>query len=239
MTAAQKEGPAGTGRFAGKNVLVTGATVYMGPAITAAFRKEGAQVIADAGTYVDDPDEPARIVAAAGQIDILVINLFPAPSFDGFTFELAADATDAEWHKMFNALVHPTMRFTRAVLPQMIERRAGKIIAVTSAVPLRALSSCSSYTAARGAQNAYVMAAGAEVAQHNVQINAIGQNFVYGGYPPDAMDRPAMREAVMRDVPARRLSEGWEQAELVMFLASDRSNFICGQTIAYAGGWVT
>ena len=184
-------------------------------------------------------EKRARIVAAAGRVDILVINLFPALDLDGFSFELAVEASDAEWHKMFNSIVHPTMRFARAVLPQMIERRAGKIIAVTSAVPLRALSSCSSYAAARGAQNAYVLAAGAEVAQHNVQINAIGQNFVYGGYPPDAMDRPAIRESVMRDVPARRLSEGWEQAELVMFLASDRSNFICGQVIPYAGGWVT
>ena len=52
---------------------------------------------------------------------------------------------------MFDALVHPMMRFVRAVLPQMIERRASKIIAVTSAAPLRAIPNSGAYSAARGA----------------------------------------------------------------------------------------
>lgn len=72
-----------------------------------------------------------------------------------------------------------------------------------------------------------------------MQINAIGQNFVYGGYPENAMEKPRIRNLVERDVPARRIAEGWEQAELVLFLASQNSNFICGQVVPFAGGWVT
>ena len=79
---------------------------------------------------------------------------------------------------MFDTLVHPTMRFVRAVLPQMIERRTGKIIVVTSAAPLRTMQGGDAYAAARAAQNAYVRNVGAEVARHNVQVNAIAQAFV-------------------------------------------------------------
>jgi 2-keto-3-deoxy-L-fuconate dehydrogenase len=222
-------------RFTGVRVLVTSASAYMGPAIMARFAGEGATVIADKGRYLDDPDEPARIVAAAGQVDVLIINLAPERLGSG----PAQDVSEAQWRAMFAGMVDPTLRFTKAVLPQMIERRSGKIIAVTSAAPLRGAPGASAYTAARGAQNAYVRAIGAEVAEHNVQVNAIAQNFVYGGYPDDAMERPRIRDMVMRDVPARRIAEGWEQAELVLFLASQNSNFISGQTVPFAGGWVT
>ena len=224
-----------SGRFEGARVLVTSADAYMGPAIVERFEGEAAQVVADKGRYLSDADEPARIVAAAGRVDILVINLAPTRLGSG----PAQDVDETQWRSMFAGLVDPTMRFTKAVLPQMIERRGGKIIAVTSAAPLRGTPRASAYSAARGAQNAYVRAAGAEVAEHNVQINAVAQNFVYGGYPSDAMDRPRIREMVLRDVPARRLAEGWEQAELVLFLASQNSNFISGQIVPFAGGWVT
>jgi len=225
---------AGTNRFAGRTVLVTGADIYMGPAISERFDMEGARVIRDTGDYAD-AEAPARIVAAAGTVDVLVINLLPVKMRRCPVQEVSEQA----WQDMFAALVHPTMRFIKAVLPQMIERREGKIIVVTSAAPLRAIASAAAYTAARGAQNALVLAAGAEVARHNVQINAVGQNFVYGGYPADAMDKPEIRERVLREVPSQRIAEGWEQAELVLFLAAQNSNFICGQVIPFAGGWVT
>jgi 2-keto-3-deoxy-L-fuconate dehydrogenase len=225
---------AGTDRFGGRTVLITSADLYMGPAIGKRFEMEGARVIRDTGHYAD-PDDPASIVAAAGTVDVLVINLLPS----GMVQQPFEDVTEQAWQDMFNILVHPTMRFMKAALPQMIERREGKIVVVTSAAPLRAVASASAYTAARGAQNALVLAAGAEVARHNVQINAVGQNFVYGGYPANAMDNPEIRERVLRDVPAQRIAEGWEQAELVLFLASQNSNFICGQVLPFAGGWVT
>jgi len=223
-------------RFEGKRVLVTSADTYMGPAIVKRFTEAGAaEVIADNGRYRLDPEEPARIVAAAGDVDILVVNLIP----EQLAFKPATETVEDEWQAFFDALVHPTMRFVKAVLPQMIARKEGKIIAVTSAIPLRGLEGSSSYSAARGAQNAYVRTVGSEVARSNVQINAVAQGYVYGGFPDNALDDPAIRDAVMRDVPARRLAEGWEQADLVLFLASQSSNFISGQVMPFAGGWVT
>ncbi len=141
---------------------------------------------------------------------------------------------------MFDALVHPTMRFVRAVLPQMIERRSGKIIVVTSAAPLRPTPKSDAYSAARGAQNAYVRAVGADVARHNVQVNAIGQAYVESvdAFQRETWDTEGMQRQ-LRHVPVGRIAESWEQAELVTFLASGSSDFFAGQVIPFAGGWVT
>ncbi len=228
------------GRLADQRVLITAADAYMGPAIAERFSAEGAAVIEDIGDYEDDIQVPQRAVIAAGRVDVLVVNLPGRARKGAASFMSPAEAqTEEGWRSHFDRIVHPTMRFVTAVLPQMIARRAGKIIVVTSAVPLRAVPLVSAYAAARGAQHAYVKTVGAEIAPHNVQINAIGQNWTIGGYAPDALDNPKIRERLMREVPAQRLSEGSEQAALALFLASQESNFFCGQIFPFAGGWVT
>jgi 2-keto-3-deoxy-L-fuconate dehydrogenase len=224
----------GDGRFAGRRVLVTSADQYMGPAVTARFENAGATVIAHHGSYGPGEQDPAAVVAAAQPLDVVVVNLLVVQPLSG-----VADIPEDVWRSMFDGMVDPTMRFVTAALPEMIKRRSGKIIVVTSTTPLRVSRGLAAYTAARGAQNAYVRAAGAEAAPSNVQINAVAQNYVYGGYAVDALENPAMRAKVMREVPAQRIAEGWEQAELVLFLASESSNFICGQVVPFAGGWVS
>ncbi|WP_420606475.1 SDR family NAD(P)-dependent oxidoreductase [Novosphingopyxis sp.] len=224
-----------TQALAGRTALITSADAYMGPAIAERFASEQMELVLDNGDYLTDPDEPGRIVAAVDELDVLVVNLIPRD----LRSQSADAVTEKEWNRVFNALVHPTMRFVTAALPRMIERRCGKIIVVTSTAPLRPRHNRAAYSTARGAQNAYVEAVGREVARYNVQVNAIAQSYVYGGFPRDYLDDPDNREAVLRDVPARRLAEGAEQAALVRFLASNESDFIVGQTIAFSGGWVT
>jgi 2-keto-3-deoxy-L-fuconate dehydrogenase len=126
------------------------------------------------------------------------------------------------------------------VLPQMIARRSGKIIVVTSAAPLRATPQSDAYSAARAAQNAYVQAVGADVPRHNVQVNAIAQAYVESvdAFQRSTWDSESMQRQ-LRHVPAGRIAQSSQQAELVTFLASPSSDFIAGQIIPYAGGWVT
>jgi 2-keto-3-deoxy-L-fuconate dehydrogenase len=222
------------GRFAGKRALVTMADRYTGPAVIELLAREGATVVADIDAHLT-VGGPQAAVEAGGAIDILVVNLVArwrpsAPS----------ETSDEHWLAMFDTLVHPTMRFVRAVLPQMTDRRSGKIIVVTSAAPLRPTLGADAYVAARAAQNAYVQNVGAAVARHNVQINAIAQAYVESvdAFQRDTWSTESMQRQ-LRHVPAGRIAEAWEQAELVAFLASDASNFICGQVLPYAGGWVT
>jgi 2-keto-3-deoxy-L-fuconate dehydrogenase len=207
---------------------------YTGPAVVERFQAEGATVIVDTDSH-RRAEGPQEAIEAAGRVDVLVVNLVarwrPAPP---------TDTTDEQWLAMFDALVHPTMRFVRAVLPQMIERRSGKIIVVTSAAPLRPTPKSDAYSAARGAQNAYVRAVGADVARHNIQVNAIGQAYVESvdAFQRETWDTEGMQRQ-LRHVPVGRIAESWEQAELVTFLASGSSDFFAGQVIPFAGGWVT
>jgi len=220
----------------GKRALITDADRYMGVACDNAFRREGADVILN----TDDLREHGacdRIVKDAGAVDILVANL----AEDGQEMTLVTDITDADWMGFFDHLAHPLMKLTRAVVPGMIKRGGGKIVAVTSAAPLRGIPKASAYCAARGAQNAFVRAAGIELARHNIQLNAIAQNYVENPsyYPEEMLADKEMMARILKVVPAKRLAKPWESAALAVFLASEKSDFICGQVIPFAGGWVT
>ena len=222
-----------TSRLAGRRVLVTSATTYMGPAIAELFTAEGADVVTDDGDLID-PAAPAALVAATGHIDVLVANL-DLPAYGAST----TDIEDDRWLAGFDAMVHPLMRLVRAVAPQMIERRAGAIVAVTSSSPLRRMSPQTiSYVTARGAQNAFVRSGGHDLARHNIRFNAIAQNFVANDtyYPPELLANERFQERLAREVPATRIGNPRETAELALFLASETS-FVFGQVISSDGGW--
>ena len=80
-----------------------------------------------------------------------------------------------------------------------------------------------------------------EFAARRVNINAVAQNYVSNpAYFPDALVASArFQKHLERNVPVRRVAEARESAELALFLASDKSNFIVGQVIPFAGGWAT
>ena len=219
----------------GKRVLITHADVFMGPVLCEVFAEHGATVIPSL-----DPlrgvDAPGAIVAAAGHLDILVANLaIPAPT------TAAIDVSDEEWNDTFAALVDPLPRLFRAVLPAMIERRAGKILVMGSASALRGMKRASTYSAARGAQLAYVQAVGVEVAPHNVQVNAIAQNFVDNPtyFPPDVQSNPRFQERLKREVPLGRLVGAREDAEFAAYLCSEAASCFVGQVFPVCGGWVS
>lgn len=217
----------------GKRVLLTQADQFMGPVLGEVFARHGATVIASTASLVD-PDAPAAVVAEAGRVDVLVANLaIPAPGTP------VAEVSEAEWNDVFGVLVHPLARLFRAVLPQMTERRSGKILVMGSASALRGMKGRSTYSAARGAQLAYVQAVGVEMAPHNVQVNAIAQNFVENPtyFPPEVQADPRFQERLKREVPLGRLVSADEDAEFAAYLCSDAANCFVGQVFPVCGGW--
>lgn len=221
-------------RLAGKRAVVTQASSFMGPAICDLFRSEGAVVLAD-DSDLTVPARAQELIRDAGHVDILIINL----ALDN-PRALAHDTSDAQWARVFDVLVHPMHRLTKAVLPQMTERQSGKIVVVGSAAALRGTPRRSCYGAARGAQHAYVRSVGIEVAPHNVQVNATGQIFVENPtyFPPEVMQSEELKQR-LKDVPGGRVARGDEAAAFILFLAGPESDFLNGQVFAYAGGWVS
>jgi len=129
--------------YTGKRVLLTQADAFMGPALVEVFTMLGATVIADQRPLLE-ADRPAELVRTAGRVDILLAHLaLPAPETG------VGESTEAEWRTVFAQLVDPLPRLIRAVLPQMIERRAGKILLMGSASALRGMKRRSTYSAAR------------------------------------------------------------------------------------------
>jgi 2-keto-3-deoxy-L-fuconate dehydrogenase len=218
----------------GKRVLVTHANTFMGPVLCEVFASHGATVIASTDPLVA-AGAPASVVAEAGQVDILIASLaVPAPT------TAAAEVSDDEWSDTFAALVDPLPRLFRAVLPAMIERRSGKILVMGSASALRGMKRASTYSAARGAQLAYAQAVGVEVAPHNVQVNAIAQNFVDNPtyFPAAVQANPRFQERLKREVPLGRLVGAREDAEFAAYLCSESANCFVGQVFPVCGGWV-
>ncbi len=216
-------------------MLVTQAADYMGPPIVKRFTEEGADVHAARG-FVKTAEDALALVADQGPLDILIANLALDPRGTP-----VADIRDDDWSALFATMVDPLMWLVRAAAPGMRERGAGKIVAVTSAAPLRGIPKVSAYCAARGAQNAFVRAVGLELAPDNIQVNAIAQNYVGNDeyYPPDLVASERFQQHLAHNVPARRVADPEETAELALFLASPRSSFIVGQVVPFAGGWVT
>ncbi|GEC96185.1 hypothetical protein ZRA01_22580 [Zoogloea ramigera] len=220
--------------LADKRVLITQADAFMGPALCEVFTARGATVIASTESLLD-PAAPAVVVEAAGQVDVLVANLaIPAPTTP------ALEVDEDEWRAVFAALVAPLPRLCRAVLPQMVARGAGKIVVMGSAAALRGMKRASTYSAARGAQLAYVQALGVEMAPHHVQVNAIAQNFVDNPtyFPPEVQANPRFQERLQREVPLGRLVAAHEDAAFCAYLASAAADCFVGQVFPMWGGWV-
>lgn len=224
--------------LAGQRVLITQATEFMGPALCEVFAEQGAQVVASTADLAD-PQAAAQVVAQAvadaGPIDVLVANLaLRAPTTP------AVDVADDEWRAVFAALVDPLPRLVRAATPAMIERRSGKVLVIGSASALRGMKRASSYSAARGAQLAYVQAVGVELAPHQVQVNAIAQNFVDNPtyFPPEVQANLRFQERLAREVPLGRLVAAREDALFAAYLCSRAADCFVGQVFPVCGGWV-
>lgn len=223
-----------TTRLDGKRVLLTQSDDFMGPALRAVFERSGAEVIADPRALADDPSLPRAIVQGAGRIDVLLVHLaLPAPSTP------AAEIGEEEWREVFAHLVDPMPRLVAAVLPQMIERRSGRILLMGSAAALRGQKRTGSYSAARGAQLAYVQAVALELAPLGIQLNAIAQNFVENPtyYGPEVQANPRFQERLKRDVPLGRLVSAEEDALFAAYLCSDAAACFVGQVFPVSGGW--
>lgn len=223
-------------RLENKTILITQCSDYMGPAINELFANEGARVITREGAVPNDGYAFDQYVNECEDIDVLVANLAHDPRSTPI-----ADIDDNDWMSLFNTLVHPLMRLIRHFAPRMAARGHGKIVAITSAAPLRGIPGSSAYCTARGAQNALVRASGLEFAASNVQINAVAQNYVRNPryYPDELVASERFQKHLQRNVPVGRVAEPAESAELALFLASDNSDFIVGQIIPFSGGWAT
>lgn len=219
-------------------VLITCADQYMGPSIHKKFSTLGYEVIASTAVLSDEAAVQTLVddTLTDGALDVVIANLAEPPALSP-----VQDIANTDWQRLFAVMVDPLMYLVRAVTPSLLERKSGKIIAVTSAAPLRGIPNGSAYCAARGAQNAFIKAVGMELARSNIQVNAIGQNYINNNtyFPDDILNNPKFIDHIKRNVPTGQIGAAEETAELAAYLASENCKHMVGQVLPLAGGWVT
>lgn len=219
--------------LSGQRILITQSTEFMGPALCDVFAEQGAEVVADT-LDLSVPENAAAAVRSAGPVDAVVANLSAlAPSTP------AMEVGEEEWRNIFAALVDPLPRLVAAAVPVFEARGHGKILVIGSASALRGMKRASTYSAARGAQLAYVQAVGVELAPRRIQVNAIAQNFVDNPtyFPPEVQANPRFQERLAREVPLGRLVAAREDALFAAYLCSTAADCFVGQVFPVAGGW--
>ena len=132
-------------------------------------------------------------------------------------------------------------RFLRAVVPVMLEHGDGQVLLFTSAAGARPTPGAPLYSSARAGANMLVRNVAAEVAEHGVQVNAVGTNFMDfpGFHQASGTDDPAKRAKLEQRIPMRRMGTMEELAEFTTVLLDGRSRFQTGQFFSYSGGWST
>lgn len=236
-------------RLDGKRALVTGGSKGIGFAAAAQLRELGAEVTLaarhedtlraaaesiGARWVVADVSTPQGVKAAldaAGQVDILVSNAGgPPPS-------LPSEVSEEAWEKGYQTTFMSTVRLTEGVLPGMIERHWGRIIAITSLTVGRPALNLPVSNAMRAAVTNHLKTLALEVAKDGVTCNTVAPGYTATDRLKALHSDPAEATALTDRIPARRFGEPQEVAAAIAFLATNEAGYITGQEILVDGGW--
>src|SRR6266481_2596728 len=168
------------------------------------------------------------LVSAHGKVDVLVNNAGVAVPGD-----TAIDVSEATWDKMMNVNAKGVWLGMRAVLPGMVERRAGKICNVASTAAHIGLRDAAAYCASKGAVLALTRQAGVQYAADNIQINSVSPGTTLTGLQRHVTE--AQRAAFLKLTPINRFAESTEVAAVILFLCSQGSSFMAGADISVDG----
>jgi NAD(P)-dependent dehydrogenase (short-subunit alcohol dehydrogenase family) len=241
----------------GKVAIVTGGSRGIGRVIALGFAEAGANVVVCSRTLTDLEKVAEEIEALGrrslavetniavksevdnlvektlekfGTIDILVNNA--AMNIMRPLTELREDG----WDKVMNVGLKGYYLCSQAVAKVMIEKNSGNIINISSGAAVKAAPMLGAYSISKAGVVMLTQLLAADLARYNIRVNAIGPGMVKTGFSQPMWGNPDMLKVMESQIPLGRLAEPEEIMAVALFLASDASSYITGQTIYVDGG---
>lgn len=237
--------------FKDKVILITGGSRGIGKAMAFSFADAGGKVIV---TYKNAIDEELfkskgiesqkcdvadlksvqtltdQIVKDHGKIDILINNA--GITKDGLLMRMS----EQDWDDVMNTNLKGVFNMTKSVSRHMMGKKYGKIINITSISGIIGNPGQANYSSSKAGLIGFTKAVAKELASRNININAIAPGFIETEMTDKLTDE--VKQNYLSSIPLKKFGSGDDVSKAAMFLASDDSSYITGQTICVDGGIV-
>ena len=235
-----------------KNIIVTGASGGIGNSIVKKLCEKGANILAS-GTKLEKLE---KLKSENKNIKILKFDISEIEKIDQFIEDasselggnldclinnagitqdnLAIRMTLEEWKKVIDINLTSTFIMSKSAIKKMLKNKSGKIINITSVVGHTGNLGQANYTASKAGIIAMSKSLAIEYAKKNININCISPGFIKTAMT-DKIDEK-FKEIIISKIPSARLGEPEDIANAVLFLASDQSDYINGETLHVNGG---
>jgi 3-oxoacyl-[acyl-carrier protein] reductase len=234
-----------------KNIIVTGASGGIGNSIVEKLNECGANVLAS-GTRLEKLEELKK---RFNKIKILKFDISQSDKIEEFIDNaanelggldcivnnagitqdnLAIRMSIDEWKKVIDVNLTSTFLMSKFAIKKMLKNKKGKIINITSVVGHTGNLGQANYTASKAGLVAMSKSLAIEYAKKNINVNCISPGFIKTAMT-DKIDEK-FKEVIVSKIPSARLGEPEDIANAVLFLASDNSNYINGETLHVNGG---
>jgi 3-oxoacyl-[acyl-carrier protein] reductase len=239
--------------LSGRTALITGASGGIGAAVARALHVQGARVVLS-GTRVEELSRLQNEMGAGAftapcnlAIAAEVVGLLPkAESASGSPIDILVNnagitrdnlflrMTDEDWDQVIAVNLTAPFKLARAVLRQMLRKRWGRIITITSVVGVTGNPGQANYAAAKAGLVGMSKALAAEVATRNITVNCISPGMI----STSMTDRLTsdQRDVILPRIPAGKMGEAGDVAAAVVYLASEEARYVTGATLHVNGG---
>ena len=235
-----------------KNIIVTGASGGIGNAIIKKLSEAGANILAS-GTRIEKLEELKKNfegikilkfdISQSDKIEEFIENATGelGGSLDGIINNagitqdnLAIRMSLDEWQKVININLTSTFLMSKFAIKKMLKNKSGKIVNITSVVGHTGNLGQANYTASKAGIVAMSKSLATEYAKKNININCISPGFIKTAMTDKIDDK--FKEVIISKIPSARLGEPDDIANAVLFLSSEQSNYINGETLHVNGG---
>ena len=235
-----------------KNIIVTGASGGIGNSIIKKLNEAGANILAS-GTRIEKLEELKKNfknikilkfdISQSDKVEEFIENATNelGGSLDGIINNagitqdnLAIRMSLDEWQKVININLTSTFLMSKFAIKKMLKNKSGKIVNITSVVGHTGNFGQANYTASKAGIVAMSKSLAIEYAKKNINVNCISPGFIKTAMTDKIDDK--FKEVIVSKIPSARLGEPDDIANVVLFLSSDQSSYINGETIHVNGG---